>query len=201
MTNEIQQNRWDQTLRRVAGLIGPGSKVSEVLSEIFPTFDVEQVPAELRVLGGTNLCFRGTAITAPAGEENASQLSNPADSGVLITVTSLSFSVNATTDVNISMNETLLANSNGFGQFRDRRSGPISSAAVGNTRIETGRVINPGITILFENAITFVLNDPDGICVLPPDSRLTIGTDIVAKVLTVNYFWRERPAERSELLL
>lgn len=200
MTTELQQNRYDQLLRRVGGLIGPGSKVSEVISELFPMIDVENLPAELYVLEGTALAFRGTNIVAGAGLVNASQLSNPAGSGKLITVTSITISLNLQGRVNISLLPGLLANSNGNGEFRDRRiqaGGP--GAAIGNTRIETGLVVNAGVPIQIQTETAFTLDDPNGIAVLAPGDRLTIGTVDVARRLIVSYFWRERVAEQSEL--
>jgi len=52
---ELQQNRYDQLLRRVGDLKGPGSKVNDVLQELFPTIDVENVPGELLFLMGTHI--------------------------------------------------------------------------------------------------------------------------------------------------
>lgn len=202
MTTELQQNRYDQLVRRVGGLIGPGSKVSEVLAELFPMIDVENVPPELRVLGGTALAFRSTAITAGAGDENASQLENPVGSNVLITVTSIIVTVTTASSVNMTLAAAQLANTNGFGQFRDPRAAASGGgAAVGNTRIETGLLINPGARVVVAGNTPFVVTDPDGICVLPPDSRFTVGIPSLQQTLTVAYFWRERVAEESELNL
>ena len=54
---EVQQNRWDQLIRRVSGSIGPGSRVSETLSELLPVMDVERVPGELLRLMGTDVAM------------------------------------------------------------------------------------------------------------------------------------------------
>jgi hypothetical protein len=197
---ELQQNRYDQLLRRVGGLIGPGSKVSEVISELFPMIDVENLPPELYVLEGTALAFRGTNIVAPAGQQNASQLSNPTGSGKLITVTSITMSLNIQGRANITLLAGLLASSNGFGEFRDSRNeAGGSGAAIGNTRIETGLVINAGTVVQLIGEEPFTLADPNGICVLAPGDQLTIGTVDLARRLVVSYFWRERVAEQSEL--
>lgn len=196
----IQQNRYDQLVRRVTGAIGPGSKVNETISELFPMLDVENLPPELFVLSGTALAFRSTDITAAAGLENASQLANPTGSGKLITVTSVSVNTNVTSAVNFTLIPGLLASSNGFGEFRDRRAeGSSPGAAVGNTRIETGLVVNAGMTIRTSANAPIPISDPNGICVLAPGDNLTIGTPDTARRLTVAYFWRERVAEQSEL--
>ena len=38
--SQLQQSRYDQLLRRVGDLKGPGSKVNDVLHELFPMFDL-----------------------------------------------------------------------------------------------------------------------------------------------------------------
>lgn len=199
MSDEIQQNRYDRLVRRVTAIVGPGSKVAQVITELFPMIDVENVPSELLVLGGTATCFRGTDIIAAAGDENASQLANPENSNTIITVTGIHFSINSNDRVNITLGQPLIANSNGFGQFRDSRAGP--GPAVGNTRIETGLAIAANTTFQMESSVTLSLGDANDIAVLLPGDQITVSTINVAKRLIVTYFWRERTAEASELSL
>ena len=200
MSNEIQQTRYDRLIRRVAGIIGPGSKVSEVITELFPTIDLENVPAELLVLGGTAIAFRGTDVAAGAGLSNASQLSNPIGSGKIITVTQVLIHVASTTNVVFTLAHGLLTSSNGFGEFRDSRNSPgAPSAAVGNTRIQTGATVNPGFELRVGSGGSFSLRDNNDIAVLLPGDQLTVAIATVQQTLTVAYFWRERPAEQSEL--
>jgi len=89
VTNEIQQNRYDQTLRRVTGIIGPGSKVAEVLTELFPVIDVERVPGELLILGGTDLAAGGASLDGGPGNSSEINLHNPPGSGKIITCTQI----------------------------------------------------------------------------------------------------------------
>jgi len=200
VSDEIQQNRYDQLLRRVAGIIGPGSKVSQVITELFPMIDVENVPSELLALSNTALAFRSTNITAAAGLSNASQLANPDGSGKIITVTQILISINTTTVATLTLANPLLANSNGFGELRDSRTGqPGGGTAVGNTRIETGAVVNAGLQMRIETNLAYSLRDNNDIAILLPGDQLTIGISAVALNLIVGYFWRERVAERSEL--
>lgn len=200
--SELQQNRYDQLLRRLGNLKGPGSKVSDVISELFPMIDVERVPAELLILAGTAIAFRGTNIAAAAGLENASQLHNPPGSGKVLTVTQVIVSLSTASTVNVTLAEPLLANSNGFGEFRDSRAaGDVPAAAVGNTRIETGESTQPGMSIRLVANESFVLRDDNAIAVLLPNDQLTIGTNAQGETLTVAYLWREREAEPSELNL
>jgi len=197
---EIQQNRYDQLLRRVTGSIGPGSRVSESITELFPMIDVENIPPELLVLAGWDAAFRGTAITASGGDENASQLFNPVGSGKLIVLTKVYIRVSNLSRVNFTMTHTPLTSSNGFGGHRDNRAGDIvSSAAVGNTRIQTGLVINAGGAIDISTQATEILEDVNGIAILSPGDGWTVGALTPDITLIVSYFWRERTAESSEL--
>jgi hypothetical protein len=197
MSDEIQQNRYDQLVRRVAGIIGPGSKVAQVITELFPMIDVENLPSELLILSGTSTAFRSTDIMATPGSENASQLSNPEDSGKIITITQLVFSISIDATVNITRAFPLLSGSNGFGEFRDSRSG--AGPSVGNTRVQQGVVINPGITFAMQANEIQSLRDDNDVAVLVPGDSLTVGTLGLAARLIVIYFWRERAAQQSEL--
>ena len=84
---QLQQNRYDQLLRRVADLKGPGSKVNDVLTELFPMIDVENPPAELLVLMGSRIAIGSINQPAPGAllfEQH--MLSNPVGSGAIITL-------------------------------------------------------------------------------------------------------------------
>ncbi len=97
--SELQQSRYDQLLRRVGDLKGPGSKASEILTEVFPTFDVEGYQGELQALNRRVLGIGASTILGAAGELAKIQLFNPAGSGLLITVTSVTFSATTTQDM------------------------------------------------------------------------------------------------------
>ena len=84
---ELQQNRYDRLLRRVGGLIGAKSMVNDALGELFPMLEVENVPGELLALLGTQLGWCSASLGPSVGNFNHHQLFNPADSGVVITVT------------------------------------------------------------------------------------------------------------------
>ena len=73
---EIQQGRYDALVRRVADLKGPGSKVNDMLEELFPVFDVEKLPSELYRLANIDLCFGGAGIAGVAAQSAALTLGN-----------------------------------------------------------------------------------------------------------------------------
>jgi len=199
MSTELQQNRYDQLLRRVGGIIGVGSKVSEVIPELFPMIDVENVPGELLLLMGTRVGIGGINILAVAGEFPRTQIFNPVDSGTIIAVTSVLISPDVTQPMTgevTAIPQTIGVSSE---QFRDGRlidvatptaeiRGESNVAAVANVM----QIIAPGNE-------TTTLEDPNGVAVLSPGSGLEIGGTLAASKITVTFNWRERTAQQSEL--
>ncbi len=201
MTNEIQQTRYDRLLRRVAGIIGPGSKVGEVLTELFPTIDVENVPSELLLLMGTRTAFGGGSITASAGESPKMGLFNPAGSNTIVTLTD----VVAITGTNANVIRWGL-NTNELGtiistqQFTDTRNAlnqlPVarvateSAVALANATGQTRVTIN----------VPFYLRGKNDLAMLRPGIGFEIGCNATTSLIMVTFYWRERPMETSELL-
>jgi len=197
---DLQQSRYDKLIRRVANIVGTGAIVTETLQEVFPVFDLENVPPELLVLGGWRIAHRGTDID-PGANLTASQLFNPANSGQVIVLTSVTIGINVPSRVGWILSSTAIASSNGFGQFRDARAGdPTSDAAVGNTRIETPLTIIPQAAVRLLADDPHTLQDPNGVCVLMPGEGFSVGTQSNSVRLTVNYWWRERVLEPAEFI-
>ena len=200
MSQTIQQNRYDRLLRRVAGMIGPGSKVSEVVPDLLPTIDVENVPGELLWPMDTRLGQGGGARTAAAAEFPTGQVRNLDDSGLLITVTTMivSCSVGATIlwgAITTDLTEIIVSQ-----VFRDNRgvtpnipTGRISQASSPGPGVGTMQVRLTADTPL-------IIQDPNGIAVLPPSWGLRVATDQAASTIAYGFYWRERVAEESELL-
>ena len=199
MTFEVQQTRWDRLIRRVSGSIGPGSRVSETLSELFPVLDVERVPGELLLLGGTQLCMGAAQVTGAAGETPRLQIFNPVDSGVLITVTLLLISGGATLNNRVATTITALTTGAGTEVFRDRRIALISRP-VGQIRTDsTVAFTDAHLLFTTQASVTTLLTDENGLAVLPPGSGYEVGNNTAASTIRGSFFWRERPAEEAEL--
>lgn len=198
MTNEIQQTRYDRLMRRVGGIIGPGSKVSEVLTELFPTLDVERVPGELLFLSGWQLGMGGGVLSAGAGNTAKFQLVNPADSGLLVVVTRIDFASNTTQTVNVDPNNTLFVSAPGVNVKRDTRTGVGATVSEVRTSIDVS-VTSP--TYVLQNLVNTPnrIWDDNGIAVLSPGFALQIGQTATAGTFRVGFLWRERVAELSEL--
>ena len=195
----INQNRWDQLVRRVAGLIGPGSKVNNTIGDLFPMLDVENLPGELYLLAGTRLGFGGALQIAAAGEAPRVQLFNPANSGLLVTLTSLVISTNAIAVIRLITTATAASTNTLNQRVRDTRLGDITRTTA-EIRSESN------VAVLAADAeyrtianVPVVLADPNGVVVLAPGSGLTVTNTSAASQVTVSFFWRERTAEQSEL--
>lgn len=201
MGHEVQQTRWDRVLRRVSASIGPGSRVSETLTELFPVFDVENLPAELLILGGTDICAGRTELIGAAGELANIQLFNPPDSGKIITVTS--FIAGVVVDQTITWGTGVV----GLGTlvnsqlFRDSRR-PFNSMPVGQIRRQSlaGAPVAFGEARLLTDT-AFHFQDENAVAVLSPGFGLAIAPIVLASLLEVTFYWRERVAEQSELSL
>ena len=198
---ELQQNRYDQLIRRVGGLIGPGSKVSEVLSELFPMIDVENVPGELLRLAGTRLCYGGGSIAGVAAESARGQLFNPADSGHLVIITSIFFGTAGDTVLRWGSNTVALSVALSTQLFRDTRDlSPIRPIA--EVRSDSTVALAEGTNQARLLAIsTLKLSDPNGVVVLAPGTGFEIGAVTQNNAINFSFNWRERVAEVSELNL
>ncbi len=201
MTYEVQQTRWDRIIRRVSGSIGPGSRVSETISELFPMIDVERVPGELLILGGTRIANGGGNIFSIAAEFPFAQLFNPIDSGHLITVTGLNVSCNVLTTFIWGNSTNQRGALIGTELFRDTRD-LTPAMPVGSISQESNVVQAAATNQSRQLASTpFKIEDPNGVSVLAPGTGLEIGGVTANSQLFYSFYWRERPAEQSELSL
>jgi len=194
---ELNQNRYDQLLRRVGDLKGPGSKVNDVLQELFPTIDVENVPGELLLLMGTRIGWGATSKVPTAGKNSGVQLFNPAESGQLITVTTAVVSTSTTGDVTWGTTILPLPTNTGIPKLRDTRSeGGTRGVAQLRTSVDTVGLSSGLFRVLASTPLT--LRDENSFCVLAPGTGLSFigGVDVS---LRVSFIYRERVAEPSEL--
>jgi len=197
-SQDLQQARYDQLVRRVGALYGGGSKVVEVLPELFPVLEVEDTTPELLALGGWRLAWANTSRLSGVGNDSTSQLFNPLGSGQIVAVTQVHISTDATTLLDIEVQEGALA-AGVPGLYRDSRFGvPRNTAALASSL--DGGVTGGGLRVFVVIDEPFSLRDDNGLVVLAPGTGLNLGTVTTNMTLRVNYFWRERPAQQSELL-
>jgi len=201
VTTELQQNRYDQLVRRVGGIIGPGSKVAEALSELFPVLDLENMPSELLVLGGTRIVFGGGTVTGVAGQAPKMGLFNPANSGNIVILTAVVYSTLSTGTVRWGLNTNELATQIGTEVFADSRLG-FTARPVGRIGTESAVALAnaTGQSRVVGNA-RFDLQFPNDLCVLAPGFGFEIGSNVNASIILTAFYWRERAAIPSELNL
>jgi len=197
--SQLQQNRYDQLLRRVGDLKGPGSKVSDALTELFPTIDVENVPGELLALMGTRIGFGSATVTSAAGETPRIQVFNPVGSGKLVTVTRVYITGQTIQVIRWAIATIALTTGVGTELFRDSRH-PLTTRPTAQMRTDS--------TVAFTDAggqfrllanVPAYLEDTNGVAVLAPGAGFEVGNTSTASTLLVTFDWRERVAEPSEL--
>jgi len=196
---ELNQARYDQLLRRTGDLKGPGSKVKDVLTELFPVISVEDLPFELLLLAGWRRAMIHVARTAGVGDVVAGNLFNPAGSGVIAVVEHIEWRFDGTDNADIDIVQNTLTGGQTKGLFMDSRLGGdrLSTLfATTQTAIATDAIFRRRSVA---NEIQF-LDDRNGLFVLSPGNAVQIGYSAVTNQnLAVTFFWRERTAEPSEL--
>ena len=200
MTYEVQQTRWDRMIRRVSGSIGPGSRVSETISELFPVLDVERAPGELLVLAGTHICHGAAGATGAAAELANVILFNPPDSSNLITVTGISVGSNNAERIRIAVDQSVAGAQTNTERFREGRLISPTALPVGQIRTlsNPSQIAEQVDFRVLANESTF-LKDENGLAVLSPDTKITVASTVATNTIFVTFWWRERAAQEAEL--
>jgi len=199
VTSELQQNRYDRLIRRVGGIIGVGSKVSEVLTELFPMIDVEGDRGELQLLSGTVLGMGGANIAGLASERPRVQLFNPVGSGKIVTVTGIWVGCNAVQIVSIGRTTTVLPSGVGTELARDTRQSLIDRPTAKIFTDTQVAIADANMVIKVGSSESQLLNIKNDLLILAPGNGVDVGNSLVSGSITVTFFWRERVAEQSEL--
>ena len=201
MTSELQQNRYDQLIRRVGGIIGPGSKVSEALSELFPVIEVENVRGELYALGGTVLGLSARTSAGAAAVHQQIQLFNQPDSGVIMTITSCWLGSDLAQAIAFGLVNTALATFTVTQRPRDSRF-DLATPILGQVKFGNSAAIAPDVGRIKVGAVESVqLVDTDDVAIITPGNGFQVTTTTVNTSLAVTFFWKERAAQPSELSL
>ena len=198
MAFELQTSRFDQLLRRLGDLKGPGSKVAASLEDLFPTLDVEQVPAELLFLGGTKIAFGDASAQSAAAKLAGVKLINPADSGHLITVTQVVAFQSVDTVYSLGLS-TAAEDTNATTGLRDSRTGTdVQTVGIVSAFADTS-VPAPNVSYSQLADTTLIVTDPNAVAVLAPNTSLFLVSNTTNTLLQAGFYWRERQAEPSEL--
>lgn len=185
----------------MADLKGPGSKVNQALTELFPVVEVENVPSELLLLMGTRLCMGRIALgPGGAGNFNTHYLHNPVGSGVLGTILEISVS----TDIfqQIFMGPTQNTDTQaGIRAVADLRAFPENPTlqTMGNNNL---LVAAPAFYHVVDNGTDgFRFSPTRGLAVLSPGGSFVVGCSSSNTAQRTSFFWIERTAQPSELSL
>lgn len=195
---EIQQGRYDALLRRVADLKGPGSKVNDVLEELFPVLDVESVPGELLFLSGWRLYIGGGVFTAAVAERQQMQLFNPIDTSMLIVLEQVHVSALGPSAINFLPTITQFVSQPGGGNARDIRGGLVSSVGIIG-ELSSAAAFSSDAVIRIGSNFTHTLAPKNDVAILTPGTGFNVEMGSTNAELNVAFFWRERVAEPSEL--
>ena len=197
MPNQLQTARYDGLVRRVGGLLGGGSKVTESLSELFPIMDMENLPAELLFLAGWTIGMNTSTPNGVAAQFSKAQVFNPVGSGKIAVVTSVDITGTAS-QFDWQINETPFA-ALFPGITRDTHAGfTRPTALVTGAQNDVARTVTAG-TFNTQANVTFRFISENGICVLRPGSGIEFGASIANTSFRVTFLWRERAALTSEL--
>lgn len=187
-------------MRRVADLKGPGSKVNDVLTELFPVLDVERAPAELALLSGARICM-GSAFVGAGGAGNFTTLflRNNGDSGVIARLFYLSVGA---PDGNIllgpSLNSAPVVGATANADGRVFGEGPTLQLQGNNNNL----VVGATFLTLITGANAFVQFEPPvAVSVITPGTAFSVGAATANVGVRLNVMWVERPAQPSELNL
>jgi len=196
---EIQQNRWDQLIRRTGNVVGGGSQVGDTLNELFPTIDVETIQQELAFLSGWQTYTAGVTSPALAANNSLHQLFNPVGSGKLIVLERLDIRSDSLQFCRYLTDAIALTNFVANPFVRDTRL-PIATLPVGQIRNvqQAGTVSLSGI-ILVQIDVNEVIEEKKGICTLRPGTGFTFASTTQNSSITTCWWWRERNAEPAEL--
>lgn len=195
---EIQQNRWDQLVRRAANIVGGGSQVNDTLNELFPVIDVERVPGELLFLSGMRLGMCSSRLLASAAENNHHQLFNPVGSGMLVVITQMLVGAVTAQRMRAAVVSGALVDAVGNEVLRDTRLGVGAAPVAQNRSDQSAGGLGAIMEFFVEQNKTLSLEDQNGLFVLFPGTGVQCTTTIVNTQTLVGWWWRERVFEPAE---
>jgi len=202
VSSPLNITRFDKMLRRLFVVVGRGAIVTTLLEDVFPVVDLFNPSPEFRALGGEHPAFG--KVNRNSTEFNEVQLFNPVGSGLIAIVEEIVVNGEMVTGWHMAIVDTPLGSTGPFKQFRDSRlfdQSPGLELRSGNT-VAGGNVPANWAILQDQTDTEFRFNQVDaGVAILSPGFGLSIEQDEdgMNRNLRVNFLWRERAAEPSEL--
>lgn len=197
----LNQNRYDQLLRRVGDLKGPGSKVSDALTELFPMLDVENIAAELLVLSGSRLCMGTiTLVAGGVGFFSTAFLRVNGGAGIVARVIDVYHVPETSQIINIGPTQNSSADT-GVEAYSDGRvfgQGTVAKVQGNNNFLSAGSAFYRPRS---RDSIGFRLENYRGFAVVTPGTALSVSNTVDNLGMDVSFMWIERQAQPSELNL
>ena len=197
-SQDLQQARYDQLVRRVGALYGGGSKVVEVLPEVFPVLELEHTTPELLALSGWRVSWQNIEQAGVVAQTSAVQLSNPAGSGIMAAVTQIIVRVGTDDNIQMQVTDSLFTSAPIRGLFRDARFGG-NRATTCELRSDPNIATGAGLRLFVTAGPLVTIRDDNGLVLLTPGTAFQVGTTSNDVFLSLNFLWRERLAQESEL--
>lgn len=174
--------------------------VADALGELFPTIEVENVPIELLALMSTHVGWCSSALGPVVGEHNHHQLFNQPGSNTLLVVTQVGLRSDVGQFMRFSLAIGELPTLAGNERRRDTRAG-VNAILVGQNRTDNS-IVSGGLDfrVRMQGNVQQFITDPNGIAVVFPGTGLTISTADNNNTSMVDFMWRERAFQESELV-
>ena len=206
--NEILTGRYNRYLQKLLQMKG-GPPAAQLASEITPQFDIEHVPVENRILMGFERFYASANAGPSPGVISAVQIQNPPGSGIVAIIESVLLSVSVTSEVDMSVSFSNPASlTNPFSPTKMDQRSVANSPGVGTPVIPSGFGGAIGQLPLGVGGIQLTastpfewINDPDQQILLLPSTAIRWQTLVVNDLFIVQWRFRQRPLEESELLI
>lgn len=204
--NEILVGRYNRFLQKLFEMKGP-PPAPQLSSEIQPSFDIEQIPVELRVLMSYDRYWFNTVVAAVVANDASVQIRNPAGSNVVAVVEALSMGSPAPGAVVWSIGNASSADlTNLFAPNRqDNRTGSTRTPLVFSAQ----NTPSPGTDLVTPNGSVLLTTSMTPLIVAHQNQELVLAPNNAWRfrfVTTNNVFYfysliRVRALEASELLV
>ena len=183
-------------------LVGEGALVTGVLPDVFPVISVENLATDGWALASWRPAWGGASITGVAGQRPHVQISNPAGSGQIAVVEAVMMTTDTSGVLGFNIHDALLTTVQTSMRWRDRRFPTLNFPTI---QIRSQSIAGtPIVSVMQLNVLAsspFLWEPPQGVLVLAPGTAVAFNHVTNATNLKVNFFWRERPADASELNL